>query len=657
MRSFQAAELFEIPRANWPCDYNEKFKLIFDDGEIITNTARTEVSRKLWLVHEHYDKLPIKKTHHIGEGSLSNDRIQDVLSEIVEDTDKIYRKDPNFNREHLWYLIYKSQERLYNESCLEYSRYVRSVSSMDFSRLYFYPPIAEIRDNTRPNEGNIDKSYAAITQILYNDKEIRRNPIVSDLRAGLVKLEQLLQIIAFRGYNTDIDDFIYPRPIMGNYFAGIHNPEEAMMESTLAAKAIIGQGQPLEQTEYANRKMQFTSHRVDLLVMRDCGSEFLCPIPLTKRRFRDMDGLFFYDEEQKRQRPLRKQDSHLIGKTIQVRLPFNCHFRHHGCICKHCYGLLANNIPYGANIGHIASTKTQSEVSQRVLKIKHSEASTVVEALNIDVSERPYILPGDTPNQIRLNPDLVKHGIKLLLKNAPNQQIINGSRLAVLRHSDLEDGLSMAKYSQFKNVTFEIPATTKSPMRYHVSVSRGQRMSNLSIDFLRFFLNQGITASADGFFHIKLDGWDFNKHVFELPNKHASMKDFAAEVEAFIRSTSDDSQRHLGPPRQLRQYDDPVEAIIDLHELISPKVPVHFTHLAVVMTSLMVSRDDPTDFRIPRAGQPIRFAKYDHVINGGSLGALFAYQGGRKQLEDIEQYMNTERDPHLLDLLLMPMKR
>lgn len=654
MRKFHVRDFFDTHRRTWRAKENERFELEFDDGEtLITTTVRTEISSWCWMIHEEYSRIPLLKSHHIGNGPLPYSKIQDVLSNAVRDV-QIEYGDGGYDREHVHFLVYKINEKLYNNAIIEFSEYVRGVNSFDISRLYHYGPIKEIRDKLRPNQLSIDKANLAVTEIVMNDPTIALNPLVSDMRAGLLKMEQLLQIILVRGYNGDIDERIFNKPIMSNYFAGIMDPAETMMESTLASKSIIFTGAPLEQTEYANRKMQFTSQKVDLLIMNDCGTTYLSDIPLNKQRFKDMEGLYFMDPKRGKLRPLTSADSDLIGQKLGFRLPFNCGYRHYGCICAKCYGDLAYNVPYGSNIGHIASTMTQSEVSQRVLKVKHSESLSSVEPIRISERERAYILPAEAPNQILLNPEILKRNVKLMLRGTQRERVINASRLPILKRSDVQEGMSAAKHSQFKEVTFEIPTTTKTPMRYHVAVSRGARLSYLTNEFLRFFLDGGFYIQDDGYYHIDLKDWDFDKPVFELPNKHMNMKDFAAEVEVFIRSTKDASSRHLGQLRQLRQYDDPVTALIDLHELISDKVPVHITHLSIVMLSMMVSRNRPNDYHIPRAGEPVRFAKYDEVVAGSSLSVLFAYQGGRKALETIEQYENTDRPQHLLDPLIMP---
>ena len=658
MRSYRARDLLETPRYDWPCLDLEKFELIFDDGDkLVTNTYRTEDSVRIWSMHARYRKLEILKRHHIGSGSVSAGRIQDIFSAIVEDIHWIYEDDKDYDREEVWRAVYETKQRLYNDFVSEYSAYQRGANSFTYDELYFYGPIAKIRAEILedPTDTNIDDGYAKAEEILRKDPMLTRNTVVSQIRAGIVKMEQLLQILLIRGYNTDIDSYRYPKPILGNYHAGIIDAAEAAMESTLAAKAIIFTGQPLEQTEYANRKMQFSSHQVDLLIMGDCGSTTYGEIEVTASRFKDMDGLYYVHPDTRNLKPIRLSDRHLIGETLKFRLPFYCKYRHMNCICQKCYGLLAYNIPYGFNIGHLASTMTQSIISQRVLKVKHSEASGSIERINISQEERMYIIHAPSPNEIRLNPEMKGKGIKLLLKASAHQGLLNASRLPTMKPSNITEPSAAARLSQFKDVTFEVPPAEegKNPSRYHVAVSRGGRLSYLTADFLRYFLDQKFKIRDDGFYHIELDEWDFKKSVFELPNRQTSMKDLAAEIEVFIRSTRDSSQRHLGGLKQLRHYEDPTEALLDLWALIAEgaKVPVSMTHVAVVMTAMMVGKYETTDMRIPKLGEPFRFGKYDQIMQHRSLGPLLAYQGGVAVLNDMDQYMNTERDQHLMDCL------
>lgn len=659
MRKFHVRDFFDVPFDLWPCKENEKFDLTFDNNEVLTtNTARLEVSSHHWLVHKEYPNLPILPRHYINVGHIKYERIQNIMSTIYRDMFVFYPPG-GFDREYVWRLLYKTSELLYNFSIVEYSKYVRGSNSFDFMLLYHHPPLEKIRKAMIPTAASVEKAQKAAAKILLTDPDISRNPVVSDLRGGLIKMEQLLQIILVRGNNTDIDSHIYTLPIMANYYAGIHDPAEAMMESTLAAKSIIFQGAPLEQTEYANRKMQFTSHQVDLLIMGDCGSDHLADIEIIRNesldRFVDMIGLNYIDPESGELKALTEEDTHLIGQTLKFRLPFYCGYRDQNCVCATCYGTLAYNVPYGANIGHIASTMTQSEVSQLVLKIKHSESSTVSEPIYLSQAEKEFVRLGkDNPNLIFLQKEVHAKGISLLLRATEKDRAFNGTRLALVKKSDLQDGFSPAKHSQFREVTFSVPVKDKRPERYRVGVSRGVRMSALTMDFLRYFVKKSPRLGDDGFYHVDLSDWDFTKPVFELPNTHVNMKDFAAEVEVFIRSTRDDSDKHLGKLRQLRQYTDPVQALLDFHELVSAKVKIHFTHASIMLLSMMVPKSRENDFRIPSLDEPFEFVKYDTKINGLSLAPLFAYQGAPKELLDVDQYENVQRAAHLLDPIVMP---
>lgn len=656
MRTFHVREFFDKPQRDWPCLKDELFKLKLDDGEYIeTVTAAIEISKKLWLVHEKYDRLPILARHCVQKVPMSNGDISAIGSAVSEDIHDIYGIG-GYNREELWWFMQLNNQRLYNESVIDYPEYMRGSNSFTFHEVYQHPEVKKIRDTLydNPTAISIEKANDKAAHVIMTVPDLARNPIVSDLRAKIIKMEQFLQVILVRGFNTDIDDVIYRKPIMSNYYSGVNDPAEAAMDSTLASKAIIYQGEPLEQTEYANRKLQFSSQRVDLLIMNDCNSPTLAPIEVTPARYSDMEGLYFRDPETGNLKSLRLRDRKKYeGMTLEFRLPFNCRWRGSACVCRMCYGELAFNLPYGVNIGHVASTMTQSEVSQRVLKVKHSEKSTVAERININPEEKPYIDHADAPNMIVLNPALAENGVKLLLKAAVVQGVFNASKIPLLKKDQIREDVPTSKFSQFRNVSFDLPTQSKQPMRVHVTVSRGGNYSFLTHDFLRFMLKEQFTIKEDGYYHIDLANWDFTKPVFELPNKHISMRDFAAEVEVFVRSTRDNSSRHLGRLKQLTQYADPVEAMLDAHELIASKVPVSMTHVAVVLLSMTVGSDRDS-VKIPPFGETLRFAKYGKILANGSYGALFAYQGANAVMDKMEQFLIVDRMQHLLDPLIMP---
>lgn len=655
MRTFEARVFLERSEEHWPCGPLERFNCSFEDGVVLeVTTPRMEFTARWWAIHRLYDKLPIKHTHYIGNDAVPWNTLANLMSDIYKTMYEVYPHD-SFCRESLWKLMYRNVNDIYNDSIVRYKKYTRSVNSFDFNQLYHHPRMVEIRNNLRPNALSIEKAYKEAKEFLLTDKSLRLNPVISDAKCGIAVMEQLSQMLVCRGYNTDIDDFIYNTPIMGNYYEGIHDPAEAVMDSTLASKAYIYQGAPLERTEYGNRKLQFSAGRVDLLIMGDCKTPLYAEIEIVTSRVSALDGMYFKHPKTGKLTAFETAEApNYLGQVLEFRTAIYCGWRDQTCVCSTCYGTLSRNIPYGTNIGIVASVNTQSEVSQRVLKVKHVESLTTHEPMVLSDGEKQFILNDTDSAKIRFNPRIAKDGVKLLIRSEAKDKIINGSRLPVLTKRDLDPQQSMARHSQFRDMLFEFTLPSGRMDRRRVTVSKGSMSSYLTVEFLRWFVDQDFRIDSDGFYRIDLSTWDFNLPALELPKKHMSMKDFSTEVEVFIRSSSDSSSKHLGKLKQLSQYTDLTAAMLDMYDLISSRVGVHMTHVSVMCLSMLVDAESKNDSRIPPIDRPAAFAKYSRIISEGSFSVIAAYQGGNAELMKLEQFLNTDRKAHLLDPLFMP---
>lgn len=639
--------------SEWPVDENELFTVVLQDGkEFETNTAKMEVSSMFWGFFKEYKLLTARPDHFITKAPISNRDIQDLQSRFIKDIHKAYHKH-EYCKEQKWKVLEETCERIYNTVILEYGEYLVGAGTPELDEIYYHPEIVEIRNNIRSTPESITEGQKMAMQVMMNNEELSRNPFIIDLRSGNVKAEQFLQIVLVRGFNTGLDGYIYKKAIMGNYYSGITDPAEVLMESTLAGKALLHQGAPLEQTEYANRMIQQTAAHVDLLIQGDCGSEVYAEMEVTAGLFHVMLGLYFKDG--KKLRPLDEDDEDLIGQVFKFRVPFNCNHRHFNAVCETCYGELAHSVPYGTNLGTIGATNSNSEVSQKVLKVKHSEDSADIEPIQISARAREFIHLSEDGQDIHVNKNLAERNIKLLISTIVKGRVLQASRLPVLELSEVRES-NIHNITEFDDVTFQVPPVDvgKQPTGYHVAVSRGNRRSALTVEFLKYMLNGEAKINDNGSYEVDLTKWDFRKPIFRLPRQHLSMSDFAKEILEFIQSGSDSSGRYLSQNPQLRDYDNPTQALIDLSILFNSKTNVHMTHIAVVMLSMMVSRDGSYGYNTPPMGVPIRFATYNEIQTHRSLGSLFAYQGGSSQInERLDQTLNVDRPPHLYDPLLM----
>lgn len=654
METYTISQFMFKPWNVWPCSENETFKVELQDGVVFeTNTAKMEVSSMFWEFYKHYKLLKTKPEHFITKAPISNKDIETLQSIFIKDIHETY-KSRGYCKEEKWKILESVCEKIYNTSILEYGEYLVSAGSMELSEIYNHPEITKIRNNIKKNSRSIMDAQKKTLQIMKTCPTLDRNPFIIDLRTGNVKSEQFLQVILIRGFNTDLDDYIYKVPIMGNYFKGLTDPAEVLMESTLSGKALLHQGTPLEQTEYANRMIQQSSAHVDLLIKGDCGSQSYAKMKVSTDLFNVMSGLHYLGEHGKL-KILTEDDDDLIGTTQEFRVAFYCKYRDQQCVCETCYGELAHSVPYGSNIGTIAATNSNSEVSQRVLKVKHSEDSADIEPINITNRAMEYINLSEDGEDIHVDQSLGVRDIKILVPTIPKDKINYGSKIPVLNKNDISEG-NIFTITEFDTISFEHPSEDgKRPISYHISVSRGNRRASLSVEFLNYMIDEGITVNDRGVYVVSLKNWNHNNPVFKLPRLHLSMRDFANEVLTFIRSSSADTSTNLSQSKQLRQYDDPTIALVDLAELFNSKVTVHMTHISVVMLSMMVSRDGSYGYSTPPLGVPTRFATYNEIQTNRSLGSLFAYQGGYAQINcTIGQPLNRERPPHLYDPLLIP---
>lgn len=653
MAKYDISSFMFKPWHDWPVDENEAFTVVLQDGvEFDTNTAKMEVSSMFWDFFKEYKLLTARPDHFIQKAPISNRDIQELQSVFIKDIHKAYSKR-DYCKEEKWRVLERTCEEIYNTTILEYGEYLVGAGTIELDEVYYHPEIVKIRSEIRGTPQSISHGQKAALHVMMTDESLKRNPFIIDLRSGNLKAEQFLQIILVRGFNTDLDGHIYKLAIMGNYYSGITDPAEVLMESTLAGKALLHQGAPLEQTEYANRMIQQSAAHVDLLIKGDCGSTAYAEMEVTAGLFHVMLGLYFLDG--KRLRALEEADEDLIGNTYKFRVAFNCAHRHHNAICEICYGDLAHSIPYGSNLGTIGATNSNSEVSQKVLKVKHSEDSADIEPIQISARAREFIYLSEDGQDIHVNKNLAERGIKLLVTTIVKGRVLGASKLPVLNPNEIREG-NIHNISEFDDVSFQVPALEegKQPTSYHVAVSRGNRRSALTVEFLNYMLKSDATINDSGAYEVDLSGWPSHVPVFRLPRLHLSMSDFAKEVLEFIQSGSDSSGRYLSQNPQLRNYNDPTRALVDLSVLFNSKTNVHMTHIAVVMTSMMVHRDDKMGYKTPPLGVPVRFATYNEIQTHRSLGSLFAYQGGSLQInERLAQTLDMDRPPHLYDPLLM----
>lgn len=650
---------------NWPLP-DEKLEIEFDDGVLVTNTRRTIVSWFCWELHRQFPLTPIYMRHHIGNAFFTAQATLVAMSNIIRDLHYAYfdptmsdHQETSYDREFAWKTIARVENEIYNHLSINLEEWHTSTNAFHLLELFNYGPMKEAREAIKPNQLSITRAYERSSEILMKDPTLLHNPIVRGLRSKQIKLTQMLQILVCRGYLTDIDQIIFRKPITVGFFEGLTTMHDIMIESCSAKKALISTKKPLRIVEYFNRKMQLSTVVVHTLLWKDCKSERYAEIHVDPGMFRSLEGKFYVTTKGQLS-PITEHDRHLIGKTILIRSAMFCNHRGEGAVCRVCFGENAWSVPNKTNIGHVCSTEMCHEGSQLVLSTKHYDGSSVVDEIIISDHDADYICVAmpDLNNQeadntdssaIKFNPRLSKMEPVLILESRARPPVDNASGLpSITQHTAIEH-LSIHRVTSFREVQIRVRNLRNEEYTAHVSVSQGARLGALSKPMLRYIQDNGYTVMEDGKFMVDLKDWNFDEVVFALPMRHSNMLDYMSEIEHFIRSPSKKDDQRVSTVRKLKSYTDPVEALIDFHDLVSSKLSVNICHLEVILLSLMRPADDPDDYCLPDIDRESMFEEHGTLMAMRSAGGLLAYERQPDTIDNVDSYLIKRRPPHVLD--------
>lgn len=618
-------------------------RLQFDDGVLETTTRETVFSRYVWEIHRQYPNTPILKSHHIGDTRLGSGTTLKLLSNSIWDCYDAYNGQANL--EHLSKLAYQITNQLYNETTVDLEEWVGSISILDFVEVMNHPKIKAIMDTlfTRLDlsDAGIEKSYAEIKAILLDPKELIGNGVAKAAKSGLVSLGQILQCVGARGLTTDIDSHIFRKPVLHGFGHGLSTLEDAMKESRSAAKALFFAKDPMAQSEYFNRNMQLAAATLRNLHMVDCGSTDFIPFMVRPGDIPCLEGMWFFDEINNKQRPITKADEHLKGKTIQLRTVFTCKHPDRYGVCVRCFGELGLSVPMGTNIGHLSSSELLGQVAQKILSTKHEDGSANIETLSLDDFEKKYMRTGNNHNQIFFNDHLLGKPFKIFFS------IPEATTLPDIAYVDDVKKLTPSRISEITMIYLE---SEHNGVRETVplSVSTATRTSSLTWEALEYIKRQGWTITTDERYCIDMSNWKKNAPFLELPMKHFSTVDYMFAIGAMIKGSGSKKGKQT-----LKNYEDISATLTALHDLVNSKLKVNISYLQTIILTMMVQDEVNRDYRLPMPRENGEIAQYKPIMARRSLGVTMAHEHQLAIMFNPESFVIKVRPSSPLDHLIM----
>lgn len=651
MGRYQARDIMKMSKeAIWAMP-DERFTLVFDDGEIETDTPATVYSWYCAVFHRLYPESPLTKLHHIGASRLGKSTTAELLENgLFSAYDHAVEKGQQFAMDHAKQVVCDTIFDIHKDFTSRLGDYVTSVSILDFVEVVEHPIIKAANDSVAPTQNSIDHTYSTVRKVLLDPQQLLGNPVAKAAKSGLVSMGQILQCVSVRGYLTDIDSRIFLTPILKGYVHGITHFYDALIESRSASKALSNAKDPVADSEYFNRKMQLGCATLKNIHYMDCGSQNTIEVKVTAANFDSLEGKYYLTPAGVNPyAPIRRRDRSVIGTTIQMRSVLKCQHPDPYGVCSTCLGELAISIPRGTCLGHVSATSLCEAVSQNVLSTKHLDGSSSVDMFIISDHDQYYIRSGSAVNELKLATELADADeIRMIVKYecAPSLADINRVRSV--------DSLPAERISELAELTLEIKRGENTEY-VTVPVSMGSRYSYFTTAALRYIKTVGWESMARGDYVIDLKQWDFEIPLFELPMRHTNMVEYMTAIENFIKASPNQNKNknRRSNSKNSRAYNTTDEALFAFYDLINSKLNVNIAHLENILLSTMVSDTDNRDHRIPVNRSEGTVGYYEDNMMFRSLSAAMAYEKQGGVLADIRTCLVQQRPDHPLDALLV----
>ena len=632
-----------------------EFTLIFDNNvEIETNCFEVCFSRYFWVYHNHYPETPILPEHHVSSMLLKNGILTAsthirMLERIYWDVAKLYKLTTPVLRDDLTKLTYMVFNDLYNGLIRNAEEYYISIDYLSFAEISRLPEIKAIKANLQPTPSSINDAVEQVKDVIFNHPSLRYSPLRLLIKAGIVNFDQAMQIIALRGYVSEPDGTMLPKPILKGYIDGLRDPVDRAIESAMLRKSQIFQTKPLEDSEYFARRLQLLIMTIERIHFEDCGTTHLSTwtvlppkeeqgIVTYKGDLVNMTGVYYLDERDGKQKPIQDSDKHLIGKTIKIRSPENCrHNDRHG-VCSVCFGDNAHAYMPGDNTGHMTAANFTQVISQMMLSIKHKDSSKATDPLILSTTQAEYFTTGSDHHGYYLRQEYIYPGSKLIFL-ASEVEGINDISLVE------PDYIEPATVSDISVVGIQTMFYSK-PIINDIPLTKDKRNAVFSRELIQYLSEHGWTLTGNKQIIVDISEWDNTKPILKMPDMEFSFQQLSIMVMDVIESRMKDEKERTAEGA-FSVY------LRDLFTLVNRKLNINYSLLSTIMTALLIRSSQ--NYNLTRSWENQgRLGIAAKAIQSRSMSSALAYEDQPSLMLNPTSFFGDNRPDSVFDSFIDP---
>ena len=635
---------------------NDLYTLVCEDGEVELTGRELAVSSYLWHPIRLYPKAPILTKHTLGSYNRTKGELLSLKAEVAYHVKDYYESlGTPIDFEELGFEMKRHDDVMYNDISAQSAAAVSTLSALDYRQVYYHPEIVKIREKLQSydftkegtllnSEMYVEEAYSAAKKVLM----AKDDPLLQDCRlyhlcrSKQIPVMQIIKQVIAIGHGCDMNSRVFPPPIVDNYSRGVRKLQNAGIDAKSGSRSLAYQADPLEQTEYANRESQILADIVTELVDEDCGTDRLIPWNVTAANVYGMQGMYYKlenspDEELK---CVGKNDTHLVGKTVYLRNAITCDTKVSHGICKVCYGRLSEQLPRRSSIGRVGIFILSSDVSQKVLSLKHDGGTATSKKILFSEEDSEYVYSHSGSQSIFLR---LIEGAKSIKINIPRKYIEN---IGYIHRINKIERLELGTISDIKDFSVEVEDEDGDIINRNINVALSARTSNLTHGFLRYIRDSNYQINQNNMI-IDLSEWDFSRPILSVPRKHYSMLDFLAEFKKEVQNT-DPAKNNL----DLSVLSNISLALNNFNDLVAGKFFINLTHLCVTMRASISHDPSKGDFRL-MYGPNARFGKFKQLVSGRSIATGFCHENITSFIYNIRSFDGSYKQFHPYDNIVL----
>lgn len=513
---------------------------------------------------------------------------------------------------------YVAMNSIYNEIVFENLEYITGLDIRDFLEIQFRPELMEAiaSAGVLNNDESIKHSYAVLDTIM-KLPELKDNPVAIGYNAGTMNPAQLRQMLACRGYVTEINGHIFKKPVTSSFVLGLSDIYEFSIESRSGAKALYFTVVGVEKSEYMARGIQLVATILDKVIEGDCGSTEYLDWYVRRADENDgvsdldkMLGIKYLNEETGLLETITKHSEHIVGKTIKIRHINKCKLKNSKHVCQTCYGDIGYSLFGHNNAGFISTTVTTHKTTQFIISTKHLTQSAKAMNLILNAMVNKYLIVKNNSYYFRANLTFGNGTHKLVIE----QNEINGIKeLASLDPNTINP----ARISRLVSVYLNINTRNTKDM-VEVKLKNNSAYGVLTKEAIAYIIKYGYSLDELDRVIIDLEHWDKSQPLIYAPEVEYSFLDLAIKVKSMF---------------DIMENDETPESFLQkLFDVVNSKLNINLSLLSAMVYGFTVRDYEKNDFRLGRHSDKVSIRPLNTIINNRSLGGGYAWQNLGKNI-------------------------